>query len=80
MINAYKINRFNGLCRRYIIRRITLDSRLVRRLLFEMQLSASAAESAAVFRWKAEETLTELLLAEGAVISVRNSAGFIDRN
>jgi hypothetical protein len=50
----------------------------VRRLLFEMQLSVSTAGSVAVFRWKAEETLTELLLAEGAVSSVHNSAGFID--
>jgi hypothetical protein len=51
----------------------------VLRLLFEMQRRVSATGSASVLRWKAEETLTELLLAEGAVITVRNFAGFIDR-
>lgn len=50
----------------------------VRRLLFEMQRSASATGSVSVLRWKLEDTLTELRLAEGGVISVRNSAGFID--
>ena len=40
----------------------------VRRLLFEMQRRVSATGSASVLRWKAEETLTELLLTEGAVI------------
>jgi hypothetical protein len=38
-----------------------------------------AAGSVSVFEWKTEETPTELRLAEWAVISVRNSAGFIDR-
>jgi len=47
--------------------------------LFEMQSRASATGSVCVLRWKVEETLTELRLAEGAVISVRNPAGFIDR-
>jgi hypothetical protein len=51
----------------------------VRRLLFEMQRTASATRFVSVLRWKVEETLTELRLAAGAVISVRNSAGFIDR-
>jgi hypothetical protein len=52
---------------------------IVRLLLFEMQSSASATGSVCVLRWKVETILTELRLAEGAVMRVRNSAGFIDR-
>ena len=78
--NAYKTkNHFCGFCRWYIIRRMTLAYRLCPSSTVRDTRQCFGNWICFSLRRKAEETLAELRLAEGAVISVCNSAVFIDR-